>query len=441
VPLPRPVQERLLGSIEAHNLVLLCGAGLSIPDPSNLMSAVAVARKVYDEYAPTLVLRAPLREDIDGLAGHFLTSGQFEPLFINRLVPWDDLTGEPNDGHAAVGDFLLSGAARAALSANFDLMIEQWSSRRKVQLRGVLDGVQATAYADATSPLLKFHGCMQMDRERTLWTKGQLALPEIQRRVDSCKAWMQLNLPGRDLLVVGFWTDWGYFNDALADVLGGANTSSVSVIDPQPAADLMAKAPTLWATLSALPNFVHVPESGNEVLPEIRKAYSNVWVRKLYRLGAPLYQAAKGIAPPGGGFNPPDLDVDAFYDLRRDSEGVPTNRAARRRAPDASSAQTGFAHLLLGAVADGRQRSWYTKAGQTIRVVHGAGQGLTTVEDRFHEPPSVPKADIVICAGAIEQGVPGSIMGKGLPAGIVRSKGGAKSRWITLEAAQAELAL
>jgi len=77
---------------------------------------------------------------------------------------------------------------------------------------------------------------------------------------------------------------------------------------------------------------VHVPESGNEVLPEIRKAYSNVWVRKLYRLGAPLYQAAKGITPPGGGFNPPDLDVDAFYDLRRDSEGVPTNRAARRRA-------------------------------------------------------------------------------------------------------------
>jgi hypothetical protein len=117
------------------------------------------------------------------------------------------LTGEPNDGHAAVGDFLLSGAARAALSANFDLMIEQWSSRRKVQLRGALDGVQATAYADATSPLLKFHGCMQMDRGRTLWTQGPLALPEIQRRVDSCKAWMQLNLPGRDLLVVGFWTD------------------------------------------------------------------------------------------------------------------------------------------------------------------------------------------------------------------------------------------
>src|SRR5580692_8685315 len=104
------------------------------------MSAVAVARRVYDDYAPTQVLPAALREDIDQLAGHFLANRQFESLFINRLVPWDDLTGQPNEGHAAVGDLLLSRAARAALSANFDLMIEQWSSQRKVQLRGALDG-------------------------------------------------------------------------------------------------------------------------------------------------------------------------------------------------------------------------------------------------------------------------------------------------------------
>jgi hypothetical protein len=128
----------LLDSIEAHNLVLLCGAGLSIPDPSKLMSAVAVARQVYDDYAATQALPTPFREDIDQLAGHFLANNQFEPLFINRLVPWNELTGQPNKGHAAVGDFLLSGAARAALSANFDLMIEQWSSQQKVQLRGAL---------------------------------------------------------------------------------------------------------------------------------------------------------------------------------------------------------------------------------------------------------------------------------------------------------------
>ena len=441
MPIAPPILQRILDSIEAHNLVLLCGAGLSIPEPSKLMSAVAVARQVYDEYSATQVLPAAFREDIDLLGGHFLANHQFEPLFINRLVPWDDLTGQPNEGHAAIADFLLSRAARAALSANFDLMIEQWSSQRKVQLRGALDGAQATAYADSASPLLKFHGCMNLDRERTLWTQGQLALLKINERIENCKNWMSLNLLHRDLLVVGFWTDWGYFNDVLAAVLGGGATNSITVIDPQPVAVLQAKAPTLWATLSASPLFAHVRESGNDVLPEIRKAYSKVWTRKLYALGAPLYQAEKGIAAPAGGFDAPDLNVDAFYDLRRDCEGTPVNRAARQQAPGLSAAQTGLAHLLVSAAADGRQDSWYTMAGQTIRIVHGAGEGLATVRDRFKEPPTTPAADIVICAGALDQGVPGSILGKGLPGGIVRPKAGAGSRWITLEAAKAELAL
>jgi hypothetical protein len=440
VPISPVVLQRLLDSIEANNLVLLCGAGLSMPDPSKLMSAIAVAHRVYDEYAPTQVLPVALRDDIDQLAGHFLGAGQFEPLFINRLVPWDDLTGEPNEGHAAVGDLLLSGAARAALSANFDTLIEQWSSQRKVQLRGALDGIQATTYADKTSPLLKFHGCMNLDREHTLWTRGQIVDPAIAPRVASCQAWMQMNLPGRDWLVVGFWTDWGYFNDVLVGVLAGG-AASITVIDPQPTAELENKAPALWATLSASPHFTHVQGSGNDILPEIRKAYSKVWARKLFAVGAPLYQARKAVAAPPGGFDAPDIDLDAFYDLRRDAEGVPTNRAARTRTPGGSSAQTGLAHLLLTAASDGRQGSWYLKGGQTIRVVHGAGEGLTTVEDRFKEPPAAAKADVVICAGAVDQGVPGSIVSKGSASGIIRPKAGAGSRWITLETAELEFSL
>ena len=30
---------------------------------------------------------------------------------------------------------------------------------------------------------------------------------------------MNLNLPGRHLVVVGFWTDWGYLNDVLTEAL------------------------------------------------------------------------------------------------------------------------------------------------------------------------------------------------------------------------------
>jgi hypothetical protein len=117
--------RRVLGSIEAGRLVLLCGAGLSIPPPSNLMSAVRVAQACYDKYKPIAVLPAA-RNDVDLLAGYFHGRGELQTVFLS-LVPWTDLVGEPNSGHAAIADLLICGAAAAALSANFDPMIEQWA--------------------------------------------------------------------------------------------------------------------------------------------------------------------------------------------------------------------------------------------------------------------------------------------------------------------------
>jgi hypothetical protein len=150
-----PTRTRLLGSIEADRLVLLCGAGLSIPAPSRLMSAVQVSRVCYDKYQPIAALPAAMRDDIDQLAGHFYGTGEFESVFVGTLVPWDDLAGESNPGHAAVADFLISGAAVAALSANFDLLIEQWAHRRRVAMRGALDGRQAQNAGGHERPLVK----------------------------------------------------------------------------------------------------------------------------------------------------------------------------------------------------------------------------------------------------------------------------------------------
>src|SRR5215469_1606830 len=118
--------------MEANRLVLLCGAGLSIPPPSNLMSAVGVSRVCYDKYAPVAVLSPNLRDDVDLLSGHFYRTGEFESVFLGRLVPWNELVGEPNPGHAAIADLLISGGVNAALSANFDTMIEHWASEKKV---------------------------------------------------------------------------------------------------------------------------------------------------------------------------------------------------------------------------------------------------------------------------------------------------------------------
>ena len=141
--IPAPTLTRLLGSIEASNLVLLCGAGLSIPSPSDLLSAPAVARICYDRYRPIEELPPPLREDIAGLASHFYGNGEFQSLFLKRLVPWNELVGQPNSGHGAVGDLLASRAASAALSTNVDVMIEQWAKSYKIAMRGAVGAEEA----------------------------------------------------------------------------------------------------------------------------------------------------------------------------------------------------------------------------------------------------------------------------------------------------------
>jgi hypothetical protein len=263
-------RTRLLGSIEANRLVVLCGAGLSIPPPSSLMTAERVANACYDKYRSIEELPASMRTQIDQLAGHFYATQQFESVFLQSLVPWDELTGEPNKGHAAISDLLISRGLAAALSANFDMLIEQWAWSRKVDLQGALDGVEAMALATEMSPLLKFHGCMTKGRKKTLWTAGQLAEAEIAQTIQHCTDWMRLFLPGKDLLIVGFWTDWGYLNRVLAEALNTIAFGSVTVVDPDLSANLQNKAPELWATLSPGPHFKHFEKSGADVLEELR---------------------------------------------------------------------------------------------------------------------------------------------------------------------------
>jgi hypothetical protein len=59
---------------------------------------------------------------------------------------------------------------------------------------------------------------------------------------------MKLNLPGRHLVVVGFWSDWGYLNDVLADAFSIATAASVTVVSPGDSASLETKAPLLWGS-------------------------------------------------------------------------------------------------------------------------------------------------------------------------------------------------
>lgn len=428
---------KLLGAIETDRLVFLCGAGLSMSDPSKLPSAAKVAEICYDKWVPNEALAADLRWDIDRLAEHFHARGDFKPLFI-PLVPWNELTGVPNRGHAAIADMLVSRAAHGALSANFDCMIERWAGEHKISMQGALTGQEAVTFGSVSSPLLKFHGCMDRGREDTLWTQGQLAEADVQARIASCSQWMTLNLPGRHLVVVGFWTDWGYLNDVLANALTIANALSVTVINPEPSADLMRKASLLWERLNSLSaSFSHVQASGDQALDELRNAYSKSWARKFFALGNPMANAA-GIT---SALSPDALTTDDLYRLRQDVEGKPYSRAATAKSPPTDAAAAAYSHIELSAAGATQSGAWLHVKGRSIRVVNGAGKGLNDVRQAHVEPLTTPQADIVLCAGAIDLGVPSRLIATGIGASIVSPAPGGHAKWLTHDQAKVDLGL
>lgn len=429
---------RLLGSIEASNLALLCGAGLSIPPPSNLMSAVTVSRACYDQYRPIAVLPDAMRDDIDQLAGHFHSTHEFQTVFVGSLVPWNDLVGEPNKGHTAIADLLICRAAAAALSANFDRLIEQSAHGGKIAMRGALTGQEAVQFSSDFNPLLKFHGCLIRNREETLWTNGQLTEATIAARIASCSAWIENSLPGKDLLVIGFWTDWGYLNDVLANTLRAKAFGSVTVIDPAASGTLQAKAPLLWDTLSTgTAHFRHLAGSGADALEELRAAFSKVWLRRFYALGGPLIEAD---GKPYVAVEP-DMICGDLYRSRCDAEGVSYSRAATLKNPAPQAAAAAFFHLLLLHAGATRNGSFYEHGGRRIRVVHAAGQDINTVKQRYKEPPAAAEPDIVVCAGALDLRAPGRIIPSGSAASVVRPAMGGSANWLTIEQARGALAL
>ncbi|MEA3015179.1 MAG: hypothetical protein QOD42_3724 [Sphingomonadales bacterium] len=427
---------KLLGAIETDSLVFLCGAGLSIPSPSYLPSAVRVAQICYDKWQSTEALNAALRNDVDQLAGHFYGRGDFD-VFLH-LVPWNELAGSPNRGHAAVGDLLVSRAAHAAMSANFDTMVERWAAELKVAMRGALTGQEAVEFAATSSPLIKFHGCMQREPAATLWTQGQLAEPDVQARIQSLTQWMTLHLPNKHLVVVGFWTDWGYLNDVIAAAFTINTAHSVTVIDPAPTADLQTKAPNLWAKLTGLSQtFEHVQASAADVLDELRAAFSRSWARKFYVLAAPMANAA-GFQVNASADTLSGMDL---YNLRRDVEGLPYTRAATLKQPPAGAAEAALMYSELVNAGAALRGAWLSHGGRTIRIVNGAGQGLADVRERYLEPATIDQSDIVVCAGAVDLGVPAALIASGHGASIMRPAPGGGALWLTRQQAHAELGL
>ena len=74
-----------------------------------------------------------------------------------------------------------------------------------------------------------------------------------------------------------------------------------------------------------------------------------------------------------------------------------------------------------------------------IRVVQGAGEAVSTVRERYKEPPAARQPDVVVCAGALDIPIPGHLIASGAGASVVRPGAGGAISWLTLEQARGEL--
>lgn len=419
----------------------MCGAGLSMARPSALPPAWRVAETCFDEYRlkvdPTIDLA--LRHDLEALAQHFVDLGTLESVFIETLVPWAQFAKPPNAGHAAIADFLVTKAAAAALSANYDILIERCAWENGFDFQNSLDGDEATTRARTQGPLLKFHGCATRDRSATVWAPSQLEAPPISERIARSKAWMAANLRQKDLLVVGFWSDWGYLNAILGTVLDGLSPTSVTVVDLATPEQLQEKAAVLWK-LAHAPGvvFTHVQESGADALDELRQAFSKNYLRTMLAAGKPAFEENSGMPCAADWLEVEAFDSASLYELRRDAEGVPAGSPAVKSQPSQCEVLGAF-HLMLRRAGAAQTPRGYLLAGTSVRVVNGAGTALSKLKARFAEAPAAVGADVVVAPGAIDLPMPANVVRNGQAGSFMRPA--PANNWYDLEGGAARLGL
>lgn len=434
--------SQLLMSIYSDRLVLICGAGLSMARPSHVPSAAQLASDCSDKYeAKGLVLPVGLRNDLEKLADYFFEQGMLSDLI--RLVEWYPFRHSYNSGHETIADFLACRAFEFGVTTNYDFLTETAATDLGEP------NFQTALHADELIEqqphgfYLKIHGCCEKDYLRTVWCLPQVGNDlTIQGRVESLRNWLSVNLKGKDVLLVGFWSDWGYLNNLFEGIVNPIQPNRVVLIDPDTDANLSIKAPNLWAWAnSAIYNFTHVRESGAAFLDDLRKRFGLSYFSELFNQSIPTY---KGIVGAGSAVTFPLISLlssKELFNLRQDSEGRSCSNIPRRKQAEATMGVFGAYHLIfaqLGADLDGPR---YVFAGKRYRIVQGAGQGIGEVRAKFDsEPPEPVGTDIVICAGAFDDaGISSVVRRTSTPGGIVRS--GSSGDWITSDEARALLGI
>ena len=425
-------------AIVEDRLALVCGAGLSMADPSNIPSARSVAASAKQKYDATYGTDAdPLSDDIEEQAEFFYGQGKLSTTYLTVLVDFDTFSAPPNAGHFAVADFLLTKTAQIALSTNVDALIENAGDRLFGGVVAATRREDAAAFYPAKAPLLKIHGCWKSDHKQTVWAPSQLQSEPDQSRITACALWIEQQLLNRDLVVVGFFTDWDYLNALLKRCLGAVAPSNVIVVDPSPTDILKGKAPALFSIGGQISGgFYHVQHSGAEFLNELRHKWSVSYMRRTLTSGNQLLVDAGDKRASENNCKPPAADVDQLWAIRRDIEGLAPSDPCKNREP-IDAASVGRVIVILrhaGAVLDG---DCWSLNGQRIRVIKASGKALNDFERVYAgstSPLSAP--DITIASGARDFGLKSDIARSGRPSDVVRNR---STSFLTDEQAEREL--
>lgn len=437
-PLEAGVQKTL-DALYAGRLAVLCGAGLSMAPPSSLPSAATLAQKAKRKYDTTYGTdRLPLPASICDQAQFFFDRHELDTVYLRTYIDRDDFAGPPNAGHLAAADLLLIGAIATAVSTNVDTLIEAAGNLLFGQIGvGVSRAAVAALPADR-SPLLKIHGCWTNPPE-TVWAPGQIDAEPIRTRIRESAEWLSTRLLDRDLIVVGYWSDWDYLNQVLDRTFGAVTPTRVIVVDPCEATTFETKAPELYALGErATAEFCHVRCSGEFFLDRVRVDFSRAFVRRVLSFGRDAYAHHAGHEPDAAWFEPDATDPTTLWQVRRDLEGCNPNEPSKRREP-ANEPLLGMTILQLRARGAAQDGNYWLLSGARIRVLSTPNRPLHEVEEAFkRETAPAIAAEITIAVGAEALGVPPSIA-RGSASGTIAR--GPSGHWLSRADAVTELAL
>ncbi|MEJ7608155.1 MAG: SIR2 family protein [Bryobacteraceae bacterium] len=184
-----------------------------MPAPSHVPAAELT--KIYRKLTRKNTAPIPdaVAQDLEKIAEYFAAKALLVPTFINKLLPRGPFLRQPNAGHYAIADFLATGIVDFVVSTNFDALTE-------VAAEDLGEGQAFVALdaAEANIPRLhrqhvKLHGCLRRKDDETVCCKSQLSKELLRSRLSDLDTWLRAHLVGRDVVFLGFWSDWSYLNE------------------------------------------------------------------------------------------------------------------------------------------------------------------------------------------------------------------------------------